>query len=158
MFIWTTRTILVFGKKSSWCGNALQKNNIFLKITFWDYCEHEFIFWRYVLKSSPMLGCSRRGLYFWQINISGNFRHAHFGKSVHFLIFGHFFRRRRRRRRRRRADNFSIWPEPHPIVRRDEISRSGIPHFDKSFFDTGCFQFGVFSWCRDFSDKQMFSR
>ena len=37
---------------------------------------------------------------------------------------------RRRRRRRRRADNFLIWPDPHPIAHRDEISRSGIPHFD----------------------------
>ena len=36
----------------------------------------------------------------------------------------------RRRRWRRRADNFSIWPDPHPIACRDEISRSGIPHFD----------------------------
>ena len=26
-----------------------------------------------------MLGCSRRGFYSWQIHISGNFRHAHFG-------------------------------------------------------------------------------
>ena len=28
------------------------------------------------------------------------------------------------------ADNFSIWPDPHPIACRDQISRSGIPHFD----------------------------
>ena len=35
-----------------------------------------------------MLGCSRRGFYFWQIKSYGNFRHDHFGKSVHFLIFG----------------------------------------------------------------------
>ena len=38
-----------------------------------------------------MLGCSRRGFYFCQINISGNFRHAHFGKSVHFVIFGPYW-------------------------------------------------------------------
>ena len=38
------------------------------------------------------MGSSRRGFYFWKINISGILRHAHFGKSVHFLnnIFGHF--------------------------------------------------------------------
>ena len=28
------------------------------------------------------------------------------------------------------ADNSPIWPDPHPIAHRDEISRSGIPHFD----------------------------
>ena len=30
------------------------------------------------------------------------------------------------------ADNFSIWPDPHPIACRDQISRSGIPHFDEA--------------------------
>ena len=36
-----------------------------------------------------------------------------------------------RRRRRRRADNFSSWQDPLAIACRDEISRSGIPHFVK---------------------------
>ena len=35
-----------------------------------------------------MLGCSRRGFYFCQINISGNFRHAHFGKVCISLYLG----------------------------------------------------------------------
>ena len=50
--------------------------------------------WNYFLEvcseKLPYVGCSCSGLYFWQINISGNFWHVHFGKSVHFLIFGHF--------------------------------------------------------------------
>ena len=36
----------------------------------------------------------------------------------------------RRRRQRRCANNSPIWPDPKPIAHRDEISRSGIPHFD----------------------------
>ena len=138
MFIMTTRTILVFGKKRPGYGKTLPKKDFWGKVTFWDYRENELIHWRYVLKSYPMLGCSRRGFYFWQINISGNFRHAHFGKSVHFLIFGHF------------PDDggggvpttLPIWQEPWSITPRDQISRSGIPHFDISsnlkIFSTCC--------------------
>ena len=37
----------------------------------------------------------------------------------------------RRRRRRRRADNSPIWPDPWTITPRDQVSRSGIPHFDE---------------------------
>ena len=87
MFICTTRTILVFGKTSSQIWKSVTKKTKHWKITFWDYQEYELIHQGYVLKNSPVLGCSRRGFYFWQINISGNFRHAHFGKGVHFLIF-----------------------------------------------------------------------
>mgnify|MGYP001255072277 CR=1 FL=1 len=28
------------------------------------------------------------------------------------------------------GDDSPIWPDPYPIAHRDEISRSGIPHFD----------------------------
>ena len=35
------------------------------------------------------------------------------------------------RRPRQHADNCPIWQDPPPIAHRDEISRSGIPHFDK---------------------------
>ena len=126
MFIWTVRTILVFGQISFWYGTTLPKKECSGKVTFWDYRENELIHWGYILKSSPMLGCSRRGFYFWQINISGNFRHAHFGKSVHFLIFGHF---------PDDADGdgdgaptiFVRWPSPSPNARRDKISRKGKP-------------------------------
>ena len=73
------------------------------------------------------------GFYFCQINISGNFRHAHVGKSVHVLIFGHF---------PDDADDggddappiFPSGQSPSPIAGRDEISRSGIPHFDKQVY------------------------
>ena len=61
MFIWTTRTIFVFGKKWSWYGKTLPKKEFWGKVTFWDYRENELIHWRYILKSPPMLGCSRRG-------------------------------------------------------------------------------------------------
>ena len=64
MFIWTTRTILVFGKKSSWYGKTLPKKVVLGKVTFWDYREHELIHWRYILKSSPMLGSTPQGLLF----------------------------------------------------------------------------------------------
>ena len=33
------------------------------KVTFWDYRENELIHWRYILKSSPMLGSTRRGFF-----------------------------------------------------------------------------------------------
>ena len=88
MFIWTIRTILVFGQISFRYGKTLPKKRNWGKITFWDYRENELIHWGYILKSSPMLGCSRRGFYFWKTNISGILGHAHFRKKSIFLIFG----------------------------------------------------------------------
>ena len=88
MFIWTIRTILVFSKTSSWYGKTLPKKRSLGKVTFWDYRENQLIHWGYILKSSPMLGCSRRGFYFWKTNISGILGHAHFRKKSIFLIFG----------------------------------------------------------------------
>ena len=89
MFIMTTRTTLVFGKK----GRDMEKRYQKTKIV-------KFHFFRLSGKwinssgvSSQKLAClwsSRRGFYFCQINIPGNFRHAQFGKSVHFLIFGSY--------------------------------------------------------------------
>ena len=40
------------------------KHNLFGNCHFWYYREHELIHWRYNLKSSPMLGTSRRGFWF----------------------------------------------------------------------------------------------
>ena len=38
----------------------------------------------------PYVSSLPQGLLFLKMYISGNFRHVHLGKSVHFLIFGHF--------------------------------------------------------------------
>ena len=51
-------------------------------------------------------------------------------------VFWNWISHWRRRRRRRRANNSPIWPDPWPMAHRDEISRSGIPHFD--FGDANC--------------------
>ena len=89
MFVWTTRTILSFGKKSSWHGKTLPKKGAWGKSLF-EIMRRSMNSLGYILKSSPILGCSRRGFRFWQINISGNLRRAHVWKSLHFLIFGNF--------------------------------------------------------------------
>ena len=48
--------------------------------------------WIYFVEVSsqkvPLLGCSRRGFYFWKINISEILRHAHFEEIAFLLIFG----------------------------------------------------------------------
>ena len=64
MLIWTTRTILVFGKKGSWYGKTLPKMPKLEKVSFWDYQENELIHQGYVLKSSPLLGSTPQGLLF----------------------------------------------------------------------------------------------
>ena len=64
MFLWTIRTILVFCKFSLGYGKTLPKKRKWGKITFLDYCENELTHWRYVLKSSFMLGAHPQGLLF----------------------------------------------------------------------------------------------
>ena len=64
MFIWTTRTILVFGKKVSWYRKTLPKKRKWGKVTFWDHSKNELIHQGYVLKSSPLLGSTPQGLLF----------------------------------------------------------------------------------------------
>ena len=86
MSIWTTRTILVFGKQSSWYGKTLQ--NSIGKITFWDYRENELIHWRYILKISPMLGATPQGLLFSENKHSWNFRTCSFWRNC---TFGHIW-------------------------------------------------------------------
>ena len=81
MFIWTTRTILVFGKKVSRYGKTLPKKEFWGTIDFWDYCENEFIFWRYVLKSSPMLGSTPQGLLFLKRRHFSNFETCPFWRN-----------------------------------------------------------------------------
>ena len=64
MFIWTTRTILVFGKKVTWYRKTLPKKRKWGKVTFWDHSKNELIHQGYVLKSSPLLGSTPQGLLF----------------------------------------------------------------------------------------------
>ena len=129
MFIWTIRTILVFGKKVTWYRKTLPKKRKWGKVTFWDHSKNELIHQGYVLKSSPLSMKLPQGLLFLINRHFWKFQTCPFWKKCAFPYIW-AFSRWRRRRRRRRADNFSIWPDPHPIACRDEISRSGIPHFD----------------------------
>ena len=88
MFIWTIRTILVFGKKvilickfpSSF--HFLGKSHFLRLLWKWIY------FVEVSSQKVPLLGCSRRGFYFWKINISEILRHAHFEEIAFLLIFG----------------------------------------------------------------------
>ena len=89
MLMWSIRTILVSGQILFWYGKSLPKIYVLEKLTFWDYRENELIHWRYIFKSSPMLGSTRRGFYFGKINISKFLRHAHFEEIALLLIFGH---------------------------------------------------------------------
>ena len=88
MFIWTYRTILVFGETSPWYGKSLPTKEFSGKVTFWDYHKNEFIYGRLVFKSSPLLWSSRRGFCLSKQITSGFLEHAHFGKvciSLHLV-------------------------------------------------------------------------
>ena len=93
-----------------------------------------------------MLVRSRRDFYFWKIDISGNFRHVHFGKHVDFFIFGHF------------PDGgggddvprtLPSGQTPGPSRAGSKYPVQGIPHFDVSvrieniFFEVGGMAGGV---------------
>ena len=92
MFIWTTRTILVFGQILPWYGKTLPKKMCWGKVTFWDYRENELIHWRYILKSSPMLGSTPQGLLFLKNNNFWNFETCPFWRNC---IFAHIWSLRR---------------------------------------------------------------
>ena len=81
MFIWTTRTILVFGKKVTWYRKTLPKKRKWGKVTFWDHSKKELIHWRYILKSSPMLGSTPQGLLFLINKHFWNFRTCPFWRN-----------------------------------------------------------------------------
>ena len=47
-----------------WPVNFHQLSTFLEKVTFWDYCVNELIFWRYVLKSFSLSGVLPQGLLF----------------------------------------------------------------------------------------------
>ena len=84
MFIWTVRTILVFGQISPWYGKTLPKKEFLVKVTFWDYRENELIHRRYILKSPPMLGSTPQGILFLINRHFWNFRTCPFWRNCTF--------------------------------------------------------------------------
>ena len=101
MFIWTTRTILVFGKKVTWYRKTLPKKRKWGKVTFWDHSKNELIHQGYVLKSSPLLGSTPQGLLFLINRHFWKFQTCPFWKKCAFPHIWAFSDWRRRRRRRR---------------------------------------------------------
>ena len=102
-----------------------EKSNFEMTVKMNLFCGGKFWKATFVCRMLPQGLSFLKNRHFWK------FQTCPFWKKCAFPHIYAFFRWRRRRRRRRRADNFSIWPDPHPIAYRDEISRSGIPHFDK---------------------------
>ena len=87
-FLWTIRTILVFGKTCILIC-TLQSSFIFRKKLIFVFIMTILLFSRGKFWKAPLcLWSSRRGLYFWKTNISGILGHAHFGKVLIFFIFG----------------------------------------------------------------------
>ena len=89
MFIWTTRTILVFGKKSPWYGKTLPKKRILGKSHFLRLSGTLINSSGVSSQTKSYVRMLPQGFYFWQINISGILRHAHFEEIGLLLIFGH---------------------------------------------------------------------
>ena len=79
--------------------------------TFW---KRGTVAWLYRLTDSPYKWTSSR--------IYQPDEQSHIGSTARMLTWIS--------RWRRRTDNSPIWPDPYPMAHRDEISRSGILHFD----------------------------
>ena len=88
--------------------DTLPENTCWGKVTFWDYREHELIHRMYILKSSPLLGSSHRGIYFCKMGICEMLTHAYFLERAMFPMFGVFFKNKWLRRPNHYAHDICI--------------------------------------------------
>ena len=75
-----------FGFRSHFISiwKTFTQTHVLAKVTFWDYREHELTQWRYLFKSSPMLGSTPQGLLFLKHEHFWNFRTCPFWRSCMF--------------------------------------------------------------------------